>query len=365
MLPAVEDFFSTHVASFTAALAAFDRQFDGDESPTNDEALAQLTQSINQMLAACNRLEQQLASDPQLLKSTQARFREAIWPWFGKSWMMQRALTKPQGYPGDFVLLTAIYERQPKSHGLGGYLDRYFLNTTLGRAVPARMRAIRAFLTEEIARRDGKVKILNVASGPCREYLDGFLESEAVDVQLTCVDNDTQALDFVQETVVPHMNDRIHTRFMRYNALRMVSGKVNIERFGKNDIIYSVGLCDYIPDDYLVPMLRGWRESLADHGLVYVAFKDMVHYDKAEYQWLVDWYFYQRTVEECRNLFVEAGYDMDRMEVTESEMSVIVNFIGRSASPSTIRIDSAEAPNASHLHTADHAASPSVEKAGR
>lgn len=344
----VERFFASHVSRFRQQLAGFEQRLDSHETPYNNEATAELTRCITDSLDECAQLERHLVEQPELLKGTQARYREAIWPWFGKSWFMQRALTKPRGYPGDYELLTAIYERVPKSTGLGGYLDRYFLATTLGRAVPARMRAVQQFLEEEVARRGGRANILNVACGPCREYTSDFLAS-ASDLHITCVDNDEQSLDFVQTRVAPFMASNIDIRFLRYNALRMISGKVNAERFGRNDIIYSVGLCDYIPDDYLVPMLRGWRESLADGGVVYVAFKDMELYDKTEYQWLTDWYFYQRTYEDCRRLFVEAGFDMEEMEVTRSDMAVIVNFIARAKVGSIVRFDAAAPIVGSHL----------------
>lgn len=345
----IERFFSTHVPAFRRSLADFESRLDADETPFNDQALAELARCITDSLDACDQLERQIADQPELLKGVQARYREAIWPWFGKSWFIQRSFTKPRGYPGDYELLNSIYDRVPKSQGFGGYLDRYIVDSTLGRAVVARLRAAREFLTSEVAARGGNARILNVACGPGREYVDGFLAAEANDVEITCVDNDTVALDFVRTNVAPQMSPQINICFQRYNALRMVSGKTNVERFGRSDIIYSVGLCDYIPDDYLVPMLRGWRESLAEGGVVYVAFKDMELYDKAVYQWLMDWYFYQRTFEDCRRLFVEAGYDMDEMEVTRSDMAVIVNFIGRTKAGAMVRIDDAQEIPASHL----------------
>jgi extracellular factor (EF) 3-hydroxypalmitic acid methyl ester biosynthesis protein len=262
---------------------------------------------------------------------------------------MDRSLSKPRGYPGDYFLLSSIYDRQPKSAGLGGYLDRYLLNSTLARAVLARMWSAREFLQQEVARRRGSVSIMNVACGACREYLGGFLEDVDHAIRVACVDNDTEALDYVRDHVAPHLPPSIDVTFTRYNALRMTSAKANVQRFGRHDIIYSVGLCDYIPDDYLVPMLRGWRESLADGGVVYVAFKDTDLYDKTFYQWQLDWYFYQRTFDDCRRLFVEAGYDMDAMEVTRCDMAVIVNFIGRTAAP-VRRYDAAEpVRHAGHL----------------
>jgi len=351
MSSAVEIFFTEHVARFTRALAKLDEQIPADAVATSDEIVQQLTDCINEMLGHCNRLEAEIKHEPQLLKQTQAKFRETIWPWFEKSWCMQRAFTKPRGYPGDYELLTAIYNRQPKSLGLGGYLDRYFLATTLGQAVPARMRSAREFLLQEIGRREGKVTILNVACGACREYTEGFEGVADREIELTLVDNDPQALEFVQTNVADQIPRNISVKYVRYNALRMTNSRVNVERFNRNDIIYSVGLCDYIPDEYLIPMLQGWRESVAEGGVVYVAFKDKALYDTAEYQWLVDWYFFQRSADECLELFVKAGFEADQIEVTRSETPVIVNYAARVPASTIRRIDGAE--NIPHPRSAE------------
>ncbi len=346
----IESFFSEHVANFTAALAKFEQQIPADAEATSDEIVQQLTDTINTVLAHCSALEAQIKDDPKLLKETQTRFREAIQPWFEQSWCMQRAFTKPRGYPGDYELLTAIYNRQPKSLGLGGYLDRYFLNTTLGQAVPARMRSAREFLLGEIHNRPGKVRILNVACGACREYTEGFESTADRDIELTLVDNDPLALEFVQANVAPHIPSHIALTYVRYNALRMTNSRVNVERFNQSDILYSVGLCDYIPDEYLIPMLKGWRESVAEGGVVYVAFKDEALYDTAEYQWLVDWFFLQRSEADCLELFAKAGYDVSQIDVTRSETPVIINYAARVPAPSFIRIDdAAEAARSPHV----------------
>ncbi|HZZ26484.1 MAG TPA: class I SAM-dependent methyltransferase [Pirellulales bacterium] len=337
-------FFSDHVSHFTQQLQEFDRQIAPDALPHSDQILENLTNCINNSLAVCAAFEKELeAADPLVLKDVQRRYREAIWPWFGKSWCMQRALTKPRGYPGDAMLLTAIYDGVAKSLGLGGYFDRYFLNTTLGRAVPARMWEARRFLMEELGRRRGRVDVMDVACGSCREYLGGFEPSADRETTFTCIDNDPETLEFAKsQTQAALANSGITGRFIRYNALRMVSAESNIRRFGRSDVIYSVGLCDYIPDEYLIPLLAGWRESLNPGGVVYVAFKDTKLYDKTEYQWLADWYFFQRTTDDCRQLFVSAGYDMSGVTMTRDPIGVIINFICRDKVPAIVRIDTPE-----------------------
>ncbi|MCC7084347.1 MAG: class I SAM-dependent methyltransferase [Pirellulales bacterium] len=340
MTAIIDHFFSTHVRRLTDALEELDRRIDPDSEPTSEGHLAEVSGRFQDALAECNKLQAQLADeDPQLLKDTQARFREVIFPWGRKSWVMNRSMTKPRGYPGDYQLLTAIYNRVPKSKGLGGYIDRYLLDFTLAQAVIGRMFALRDFLVSEFGRRSGKVSALDVACGACRELTEDFHIPRDTYVSLTCVDNDDEALDYVRDHVAPAVPENLAMDFVRYNALRMTSASANIKRFGRSDLIYSVGLCDYIPDEYLIPLLKGWRESTHDGGIVYVAFKDCRRYDTAEYQWLLDWYFFQRTEEECTALYEKAGYDMDAIATTRDSTGVIINYIARCNAPVEIRVD--------------------------
>jgi extracellular factor (EF) 3-hydroxypalmitic acid methyl ester biosynthesis protein len=355
MNPSIDRFFAEHVPRFTQALEEFDRHIDRDAAPDSDALVSELTHSINTSLADCAELEAQLKSaEPQVLKEIQTRYREAIWPWLGQSWFMNHALSKPRGYAGDYQMLNAIYDAVPRSKGLGGYLDRYFLNTALGRAVPARLRLARSFLLNELARRHGDVAVLNVACGPCREYLGGLGPARDGSTTVTLIDNDPLALDYVQANVAPLIGEGARFNFVRYNALRMTSAAVNVERFGRSDIIYSVGLCDYIPDKYLIPLLQGWRESLHEGGVVYVAFKDSRLYSTPEYQWLVDWFFLQRTAEDCQDLFRQAGYDIDELATERDETGIIINYIARSKVGVFARLDGAEsvpAPQRTDLPT--------------
>jgi len=346
----IDDFFGEQVPLFTRQLETLRQQAEAADGAGHERLTVELTAAINRSLAECANVERQLEDYPKLIKAVQFRYRAVIWPWFGQSWFMDRALNKPRGYPGDYELLTAIYNGVVKSKGLGGCLDRYFLRTTLAQAVVARMKSVRAFLLEEMEQREGDFRVLNVASGACREYENGFAPPAAVRYELTCIDNDPLALDFVKDHVAPHCSPRIEWNFTRYNALRMTSVRHNHEKFGRPDVLYSVGLCDYIPDNYLVPMLRAWRETIADGGAVYVAFKDGDRYSKTEYQWLTDWYFFQRSAAECTSLFTCAGYDLADLHCYRDATGVILNFVSRSRVPAEVRIDSAEAlPKAPQL----------------
>ncbi len=352
----IERFFEQDVAALVGELRRLEQEVGGDAEPQKGEQLDRLTAAIRHALEACGRMEAAIGDHEELLKDVQTRFREAIRPWFDQSWFMERAHTKPRGYPGDYVLLSAIYDDVPKSRGMGGLLDLFFLDQTLAHGVRIRLAGIRRFLTQEVLRRQTDLSILNVACGPAREYAEGF-SCDGHPVHLTCIDMDEQALEYVQENVAEQPNVEVDFECACYNALRMASAKSTIARFGKSDVIYSVGLCDYLPDDYMIRLLRGWRESLKEGGVVYVAFKDRLLYNKAVYQWLVDWHFYERTEEDCRRLYAEAGYDMETLEVTRGGDGVIMNFIARlEAAPaqgtSVRRFETGEsAPTAREQHT--------------
>lgn len=346
----VDRFFDDEVAKFTTELTELERATRRGK-PQHDKLLERLATSIKRTSRACLDLEEQI-EDADLVRELQSRFQNTIDPWFRQSWFMERARTKPRGCPGDYALLNAIYDRQPKSSGLGGYLDLYFLGTELGRAVPARMESARRFLNDQIANADQDLRIMNVACGPCREYFVGLDHPASHNVSIVCIDSDAEALEHV-ESRLSSANIGAALSFVNYNALRMRSAERNLKKFGAQDIIYSIGLLDYVPDRFLVPILHGLRESLSPGGNLFVAFKDMLRYDKTEYQWFVDWFFYQRTEAECRSLIAQAGFDDSALEVTRDATGVIMNFKATvSTAVKQYRFDSASPevmPASSHI----------------
>jgi extracellular factor (EF) 3-hydroxypalmitic acid methyl ester biosynthesis protein len=341
MSRASAELFDRHLPALLTHFQQLSQQVDPQAEPMDDERLAALTEHVEATLAACADVETELANDRGALRKAQEQFREAIQPWFSLSWFMNHALAKPRGYAGDYQMLTAVYERKPRSLGVGGYLDRYFLSTELGTSVPIRLAMARKFLKEEALRRS-EMTVLNIASGPGQEYPGGWDLPSDCRVHVYCVDQDDAALDHIRQVVMPTLPYTLELECVKYNALKMGNSEANVEVFGRPDVVYSIGLCDYIPDRLMIRLLRGWRETVADGGVVYVAFKDCLKYDKAKYQWLVDWYFYQRTTEECQALFEQAGYDLDTLELTRDETGSIINFISRLPQRMTVRVDGSQ-----------------------
>ena len=338
---AISRFHAEDVQRFTQRLAEIESEVKDHETPHSKEHFERVNSAIDEMRAACAKLGLQYRENTEAIREAQAAFRQTIAPWFDQSFLMERSKTKPKGYPGDYIMLLSMYDRQPKSSGLGGYLDLHFIECELAYGVRGRMLAAKEFLADELSRREGEVSILDIACGPCREFVGGIDYPTTVHPTFMVVDSDQETLDYVEQNVsgvdgAPKLN------CLRHNALRVGSAKRNIEAFGRPDIIYSVGLFDYIPDRLLVPMLRGLRETLAEGGVLFLAFKDTERYDETVYQWNVDWFFFQRTVDDCRDLFRQADFDVDTMEMTRDESGIIINFISRVPAGEHYRLDGAQ-----------------------
>lgn len=339
-LSAAEPFFDRDVCAFTDQLRSLDGQISQDALPRKrDDFWFRLTRAVRSSENACRRFDEEHGDDPRLLEDVQKRFRRETAQWYDRSWIAHRARTKPRGFAGDYRMLVTLYEQKALARGLGGYLDFYISELPLAKAVRARLQAIREFLRVETAARRDDTSILNIACGPCREYIGWRDRVSEGDIHVTCLDSDQGALDFVDKYVVGAAPGISRFRTVRYNALRTRSAKKTIAQLGRFDIIYSVGLCDYVPDKQMIGMLQGWREMLMEGGILYVAFKDGDRYDKTPYQWHLDWHFLQRSEEDCRKLFEMAGFDIGSLEMKRDETGIIMSFVFRHVSPSIVRID--------------------------
>lgn len=327
------------VSALTEELGALDFEIDPSAEPQRDKYWHRLTDAFRRSRDVLREFELGIVDDPQLIVRAQKEFRLKTAPWFDRSWIAYRARTKPNGFVGDFEMLLTLYDRVSNVKGIGGYIDLCIADLRLAHAVQTRMETTREFLRDEVARRHGDVRILNVASGPCREYVGWPYRANNGSIHVTCIDVDTRSLEYVERSVVPTATGIDEFRLERYNAIRTRSAEATKRKLGKFDIIYSIGLCDYLSDELLLGLLEGWHNTLNNGGVLFVAFKDAVRYDKIPYQWHLDWHFLQRTQGDCLRLFQDAGFDVNSMEMTRDSSGIIMNFISRVKPRTTKRFD--------------------------
>ncbi len=332
--------FLAGIEEFKLALIALELEIPHDRVPVIGDTYHKRTlEAFHKSVAICKDYEQEIGDDKAFLTQVQEYFRTETDPWMRQSWIGNRARAKPSGFAGDFEMLIKLYEETTPATGLGGYLDLCILDLPLARAVRSRLAAARSYLLKEIDRRGTSVRILDIASGPCREYIDWPCLQSDKPIEVVALDNDPIAIEYVQKNIAAKLDGATKLNVVRYNALRTRNAKATVERFGRFDIIYSVGLFDYLTDEHLIGMFSGLRESLTDNGSLYIAFKDTQRYEKTPYQWHLDWFFYQRTEQDVFELYRMAGFDVSGIQTTRDATGIIINFISQHETSAIQRLD--------------------------
>ncbi len=287
--------------------------------------------SVNDsMLEDCARFEKE-AKDKFIIKAAQADFREKTNPILSKSYCINRCRTWPQGHQGDYQTLEIAYRNTPMSQGIGFYLDKYFLSTSLAVAVRERIIKLRDLLRDELMNRH-KPKVLDIACGSCREVSELAPEIKTFGAKFTCTDSDADALKFAHNRLSYTGISSNQIEFIKYNALRMFDYDSARAEFGKQDIIYSVGFFDYLPDDFLEKLLNTLYMMLNPGGKLIMAFKDANKYRPQEYQWLVEWDgFFQRIESDFDRLLRGAEIPRNALSVTRTATDAIIFYTAAKA----------------------------------
>lgn len=312
-------------AAFMGRLEAIEKRCaDPREEPAVLQAA--VSEAVSEMMSACEDFERGAAPDAKALKDTQIRFREKTHPVISKSYTMNRTRIWPQGSQGDYKTLELAYKNTPLSEGIGYYLDLFMLDLPLAHAVRNRMKKLEEILKEEVTKRK-QPALLNIACGSSRELMGLVPEIESSSARITCIDTDDDALAFAQSRLsYAGVSEQIE--FRRYNALRLFDYDLALSDFGKQDVIYSIGLFDYLPSDFLVKMFGTLYRLLNEGGTLILSFKDAARYDHRVFHWLVDWDgFQQRREEDFMRILEEAGIRNSLTTEVREDTGIIVFYL--------------------------------------
>ncbi|MDA8156586.1 MAG: class I SAM-dependent methyltransferase [Actinomycetota bacterium] len=311
------------------AIGKFNSSLHDIESRYNPEIIEDLLQqtsaAINEACEACSSVDKDFREDPDVLRNLRNDFRLRTNAIISKSHYMNHSRIWPKGYPGDYKIIEAMYRNIPVSAGLGRLLDMLTLNTTLAIAVRHRLSAMAGFLREELLNRTSP-RVLNIACGSCRELFSLAPEIIGSNATFLCIDHDEDALNFAASRLLD-ASLAGHIEMRKYNALRIVNHERNLQEFGPQDIIYSIGFFDYLADGLLIRIFSSLYKLLNPGGTFIAAFKDSRRYKTPEYHWMVDWAgFYQRTEEDSATIIEKAGIPLEKCSRTRDASGVIIFY---------------------------------------
>jgi SAM-dependent methyltransferase len=296
-----------------------------DPEAKQEELSKAIEKAMDEVLCTCEEFELRV-KDSDIIHDARIEFHKKTNPILSKSYCINRARTWPQGYQGDYKTLETAYRNTPLSEGIGYFLDVFILNLPLAEAVRNRIKKLEGMLGAELLAMQ-QPSVLNIACGSCRELLGIVPEISDSGAKVTCIDSDNDALTYAQSRL-SKVGIESQIEFYKYNALRMFDDELNMMEFGKQDIIYSLGLFDYLPDDFLIKMLGALYRLLNPGGKLIAAFKDADSYRPQEYHWITDWDgFLQRKEDDFNRLFNQAGIPQTSLSVSREETGVIIFYV--------------------------------------
>lgn len=318
------ELFNTRAKEYIDLLGRFEEkclQPDADSK----KLLEEFTVLNDAMLDACAVFEYQVA-DMEIIKQVRASFIEKTNPFFSKSYLFNRVRTWPQGHQGDFMTLELNYRKATLSEGIGYYFDKYFLAAPLAVAVRERLYKMRDLLKNELDSRISP-KVLDVACGSCREVFELSPEIKASGAKIMCLDLDTDALKFALERFSNAGVLSNQVDFLSYNALRMFDYETAERDFGKQDVIFSLGFFDYLPDDFLVKLLKSLYLLLAPGGKLIAPFKEGTRYRSHEFHWFAHWDgFLQRSKPDFDRILKQAEIPESALSMTQIDSGAIIFY---------------------------------------
>lgn len=238
---------------------------------------------------------------------------------------------KPYGYSGDFQIIDFIYQNRPATQGFERLYDNYFMMSHAPLAVRNRKEDFKRLMLNFVSGRPAPVKILDLASGPCRDVHEVLLElgprARAEEVSFHCYDSDEHAIGYAKRLLGPRPN----VSFVKENAVRM-GLKKDVERhYPSYDLIYSTGLFDYFDHRMAVRLVANLKKILNPGGLLAIAnFRDKYSNPSFHFmEWVGDWNLVYRTEEEFADVFLESGFKPEDLSFEYEQQGVLMYCLAR------------------------------------
>ncbi len=262
------------------------------------------------------------------IKNLKKLFRECVIPLGIKSKIVKHAFTKPSGYAGDYGLIEIIYNQKILSDKIGYCIDRRFQIDDYARAVRSRKNKMKDILAGYIKNAPGQsLDIFNIACGSCREIKEMFDENTfdgSKKISFTLMDQDSDALEF-SLTALKNSPPNVEYQTQCNSVYDYIKNPDTYRKnlFGK-DLVYTIGLADYIPESSLKPLISFLYSLLKPGGKLIIAHKDSKNFSPLAADWWCDWTFHLRNEPETINLVKSSGIqDFDISVIRETETNII------------------------------------------
>ena len=211
-----------------------------------------------------------------------------------------RSYAKPLGYPGDFEIMNQVYDWK-RVGGKAYEMLLHRIGLDVAECIKTRMEIVQEKIGEASRREIGRpVRILSLGSGPARE-VELHLASPAARIgraEFTLIDQEQLALRYAHEKIYPltlKSQGRYSLRALNMSFTDILRGVSAMNELPQQDMIYSVGLLDYLTDRRAKGLVRRLYDMLAPGGLLIIGNMNETPLSNLwPMEFITDWTLYYR-----------------------------------------------------------------------
>lgn len=203
----------------------------------------------------CNQLTNNLSKEKQ--KAYRHYTEAVLHPHIRSSPLGHHCYDKPLGYPGDFMLMSYLYDPQPYGETMYDKLIHQVVIREEPMAIGVQRR--KDFLLGQIcdvvansnSKRNKPVRVLSLACGPAQEVLEfaATYPNNRNPVEITLIDQDQRALTHVNSCLsrllIPGASN-VSAKYLFLGFMQIVLDLDVFDELPQQDLIYAAGLYDYI-----------------------------------------------------------------------------------------------------------------------
>jgi hypothetical protein len=278
----------------------FERDFDLDGAYEACEA--RLIEHWRRLWRTGNDLTKDIMGDRDVLEATKSFTEVVVTPEMRSGAIWDRSYAKPLGYPGDFEVMNQVYD----AGRVGATVYQMLLHRLgleVGEFVRTRMEVVRANIAKTVQEKGHAraARILSLGSGPARE-VELFLAGGGVRdrrVEFTLIDQEQAALRYAVEKTYPlvlNCGGQARVQGINTSFTEVLRGSGPLGALPLQDLIYSVGLVDYLADRRATGLVRRLYETLAPGGLLVIGnMNDTAASSLWPLEFVADWSLYYRS----------------------------------------------------------------------
>jgi hypothetical protein len=295
-----------HLRSYRAVLEqniaiteGFEREFDCDSAYAACEE--QLVNHWRALWRTGNDLVRHIGEDRAVFAAMKEYTELVLTPELRLGAIWDRSYAKPLGYPGDFEVMNQVYDWERRGNTVYAML-MHRIGLEVAECIKTRMEVVRSTINRIVREKgqDRPARIMSLGSGPARE-VELYLSSphaNAGRVEFTLIDQESAALQYAYERTYPHVlktEGRSRVRCVNISFTDILRGTGALGSLPPQDLVYSVGLLDYLVDRRAAGLTQRLYETLAPGGLLIIGnMNDVPLSNLWPMEFITDWTLHYR-----------------------------------------------------------------------